>query len=960
MPFHPTSNLDSPLLRTKITPPRIPPEFVHRPRLTERIDRGVKGPLTLLSAPAGYGKTNLLIEWVDSTQLPVAWLNIDSDDNDRSRFFRYLIAAFQTVEPHLGEEALYFLQSTPDNSQDIGGDFLTSGLKVGLTQLINEIAALPNEIVLILDDFQMLEGAPIRQSTNYFLKQLPQNLHVIISSRIEPAIDLAFLRAKGRVVELGTNDLRFTSEEVALFFQQMIGLQLPIDTVQAIEKRTEGWVTALQMAAISIRHQPDPNNILPNLAGDAHYLVDFLAEEVLDRQPEDVRQFLLRSSILDTLTGSLCEAVVNPDAQPGYGTVMLDRLEHARLFITALDEKHEWFSYHYLFADFLYHILAENYPAEIPELQKRAAIWFEKDGNLEKAFQYGLSSGDMEWSAELIQRNIETMIKTGEIFSLTRWIGHLPDMVIHLHPGLALAYAWRAIATYQLDLARFWLDDVRRALEQYGRHAGPELHIGEPETLPESENASHWNIYGGLAISQSILAMLDGDLEQAAEFSKQATRYLREDNPFVQSFLMLDDSLYFILSGDTQKAIDSLSDTIRTARQANNLLVMIIATCQLADMRVLQGQLDQAWATLQKAQYMTVGPDGKPLPLAGLVDIGFGEILLERGSLEEAHAYLERGCKIAQSQWSISSLDGMVSLARLHQAIGDPAGTQAIITDASQMAASTESSTWDDSLIAAIAIRLALQRDDLADAEQWWIRGGFPELTAALPLERYPYHIFEYLQLTQARFLLMRGRDTGSETDLRLALERIEPLSLGAERFHRVTSQIEILILQALIRFALGDEHAKDIFLQALALGEPAGYQQIYLDEGQRLSPLLRQCQTAQLDSGSYLPSADFLERLLGAIPSADVEPKQHQHIIQQPPDPATTITEDGFPISLSRREVEVLALIAEGKSNQEISAQLYLALNTVKRHAYNIYTKLGVKKRTQAVSMARKLKLIS
>lgn len=320
MPFHPTSNLDSPLLRTKITPPRIPPEFVHRPRLTERIDRGVKGPLTLLSAPAGYGKTNLLIEWVDSTQLPVAWLNIDSDDNDRSRFFRYLIAAFQTVEPHLGEEALYFLQSTPDNSQGIGGDFLTSGLKVGLTQLINEIAALPNEIVLILDDFQMLEGAPIRQSTNYFLKQLPQNLHVIISSRIEPAIDLAFLRAKGRVVELGTNDLRFTSEEVALFFQQMIGLQLPIDTVQAIEKRTEGWVTALQMAAISIRHQPDPNNILPNLAGDAHYLVDFLAEEVLDRQPEDVRQFLLRSSILDTLTGSLCEAVVNPDAQPGYGT----------------------------------------------------------------------------------------------------------------------------------------------------------------------------------------------------------------------------------------------------------------------------------------------------------------------------------------------------------------------------------------------------------------------------------------------------------------------------------------------------------------------------------------------------------------------------------------------------------------------------------------------------------------
>lgn len=959
MSINPTSSMDSPLLRTKTAPPRIPPEFVHRPRLTERIDRGVLGPLTLLSAPAGFGKTNLLMEWVDSTQLPVAWLNIDADDNDRSRFFRYLIAAFQTVEPHLGEEALSFLQSVHDRGQGAGDDSLISGLSVGLTQLINEIAALPYEIVLILDDFQVLERAPIRQSTSYFIKQMPHNLHVIIASRTEPAIDLAFMRAKGRVVELDTNDLRFTSEEVALFFQQMIGLKLPIDTAQAIEKRTEGWVTALQMAAVSMRHQPDSNNLLPNLAGDAHYLVDFLAEEVLDRQPEEVRQFLLRSSVLDTLTGSLCEAVVNPDAQPGYGAVMLDRLEQARLFINALDEKHEWFRYHHLFADFLRHILSENDPAEIPVLQKRAAIWFERDGNLEKAYQYGLASGDMEWSAELIQRNIESMIKTGEIFSLTRWIGQLPDAVIHLHPRLALAYAWGAIATYQLDLARFWLDDVRRALEQYESHASPELHIGEPETLPESENAGLWNMYGSLAICQSTLALLDGDLEQAAEFSKQATSYLREDNPFVQSLLMLDDSLYFILSGDTQKAIDSLHDTIRTARRANNLLVMIIATCQLADMQVMQGQFGQAWATLQKAQYMTVGPDGKPLALAGLADIGFGEILLERGSLEEAHTYLERGCKLAQTLWSISSLDGMVSLARLHQAIGDPAGTQAIIAKASQMVLSTESSTWDDSLIFTLATRLALQGDDLAEAEQWWIRGGFPELTAALPLERYPYHIFEYLQLTQARFLLMRGQDTGSETDLRLALERLEPLSLSADRFHRLTSRIEILILQAMIRFALGDDHAKDFLLQALALGEPAGFQQIYLDEGQRIFVLLRQCQTAQKNSGSYLPSADFLDRLLAAIPSPDGEPQPHQHLIRQPADPATTITVDGFPITLSVREVEVLSLIAEGKSNQEISAQLYLALNTVKRHAYNIYAKLGVKKRTQAVSVARKLKLI-
>jgi len=302
----------------------------------------------------------------------------------------------------------------------------------------------------------------------------------------------------------------------------------------------------------------------------------------------------------------------------------------------------------------------------------------------------------------------------------------------------------------------------------------------------------------------------------------------------------------------------------------------------------------------------------------------------------------------------------MVSLARLHQAIGDPAGTQAIIAEVSQMVLSTESSIWDDSLLCAVATRLALQRDDLAEAEQWWIRGAFPELTADLPLECYPYHFFEYLQLTQARFLFMRGQNTGSETDLRLALERLEPLSLSADRFHRVTSRIEILILQAMIRFALGDEHAKDFLLQALALGEPAGFQQIYLDEGQRISVLLRQYQTAQKNSGSYLPSADFLEQLLAAIPNADSEPEERQRLSQQLIEPANPKTEAGFPITLSAREVEVLALIAEGKSNQEISAQLYLALNTVKRHIYNIFAKLEVKNRTQAVSRARHLGLIA
>ncbi len=270
MPLDPSQNIEQPLLKTKISIPRIPPEFVHRSRLTERINRGVRGPLTLLSAPAGFGKTNLLVEWTAETSLSVAWLTLDGDDNDLVRFFRYLTSAFQTVEPRLGEEALDIIQTTKG-----------SGLEMGLTYLINEISALPKDIALVLDEFQVIEDPSIYQSFSFLLKHLPQNLHLVIASRSQPALDLANLRAKRRVVELGADDLRFTADEVALFFKQAMDLDLPSETVRALEKRTHGWITALQMAAISLRHQADPISLLANLQGDAHYLVDFLAEEVL-------------------------------------------------------------------------------------------------------------------------------------------------------------------------------------------------------------------------------------------------------------------------------------------------------------------------------------------------------------------------------------------------------------------------------------------------------------------------------------------------------------------------------------------------------------------------------------------------------------------------------------------------------------------------------------------------------
>ncbi len=942
------SLLEHPVISTKITVPRSSAGSVRRPRLTERVSRGVEGPLTLLMAPAGFGKTNVLVQWANETDLARAWLTIDSEDNDPRRLFRHLISALQTLEPGLGEEALEFILSTR------GG-----GLEIGLTLLINEVSALSRDLILILDEFQSLHDHVVLQGIEFLIKHLPDNLHLVIASRTTLPFSLAALRVRSRVCELGAGDLRFTEDEIASFFLQTLALQLSADTVRTIEIRTDGWIAGLQMAAISMREDRDPEFLLAHVGGGAHVLVDYLAAEVVDRQSAEVRQFLLRSSILEPLTGSLCEAVVDPAARPGYGAAMLRQLERANLFVVALDEQHEWFRYHRLFSDVLRHIERETNPAEIPMLHKRAALWYEQHGNPDDAFKHALASADLEWMADLIERNSQSMIAAGEMATLTRWISELPNVIIHQRPRLGLAYAWGAIAAYRLDLAQYWLGDVQQTLAELCEQANAGADAAELPFAVAGEDAGLWNVRGGLAVCQSTLALLSEDVERAAEFSRQATVYLQEQNPFVRSFMALDDSLFFVLSGDAEKAIESLRDTVRLALQANNLLVLIIATWEISEMQTVQAQLGRAWATLQKAEYMAVGPNGEPLALGGLGDIGYGAILLERDLLQEAQEYLERGRKATQALWPISNLDAMIAQAQLYHARGDIAESQAVLAEASRLALSTESSQWDDTIVSSVAVRLALQCDDLAQAALWWKTGRFPDLAGSIAPEDYPYAIYEHLALTHARFLLVSGENSGRTRHLLHARELLERLLPETERLHRVRSQIEVLVLQAMVQSSLGNDRAQETLLHALALGEPEGFRRIYLDEGRRLRPLLLLCASERPTSGSYLPSRAFMGSLLDAL--------DHRHDPAHPQAPrvgsrasrSSGNSEDVPSELLSPRELEVLSLIAEGKSNQEIATQLYLALNTVKRHAYNIYAKLNVNKRTQAVSRGRLLGLI-
>lgn len=925
------------LLRTKISIPPTRPGYVRRPRLTARIHAGVKGSLTLLSAPAGFGKTQLLAEWAAENANPIAWLTLSPEDNDDARFFRYLSSAFQEVEPRLSEAILDYMQTAEQSRVEMA------------TLLINEISTISKDFILVMDEYHVLEDSSIIASLNFLLKNLPPNLHLVIASRSEPSLDLALLRARGQVTDIGAEDLRLTHEEIGQFFNQTMRLQLPTEVILTLEESTEGWVIGLQLAALSLHSPSEASELLRGVHGDAHYLVDFLAQEVLERQPEEVRQFLLRSAILDVLSGPLCEAVLEWDSALGYGTRMLDQLEHLNLFVTPLDEQHQWFRFHNLFAEFLRHMLTETHAAEIPLLHKRAATWFEQHGNRDEAFRHGLASGDMEWAANLMDRNIEALLELGEVSTLTYRTQKLPRKYIRERPRLGLAYAWGLIASHQLDDARFWLDDVQQTLNILDEEQRPPTPTITDKSLPQP-----W--YGELALVRSRLALITGDFQKAAEYSREAVGYLEAGNPFIKSFLFLEESMTSFFSGDTSRAIDALYETMTIARRANNRFVLIVATCQLAEMQMLQGRLSQAFVTLQKARLLAVGPEERPLPLAGIVDNGLGEILRERNHLEEAKEYLERGRQLTQAEWAPSSMEAVVSLVRLLQSQGNVSESQALIAEAFELALSAENSQWDEVSIAATAVRLALQRSDLAAAHRWWEQSRLRDFRSDISLENYPYHVFEYLLLTQARYDLAVGQNAGDALRLKQAAELLQSLLPKAEQFRRVSSQIEILVLQAMIEYALGeDDQAVHTLLSALALGEAEDYRRIYLDEGRVMAELLARSLDEQRQSGAYSPSLQYIESLLEACQQeVGLQADAAKSGVG-----ATVKTQDDFTIFLSARELEVLALIAAGKSNQEIAEQLYLALNTVKRHASNIYNKLAVKKRTEAIAKARQLGLI-
>jgi LuxR family maltose regulon positive regulatory protein len=890
--------MTTPLLTTKLHMPLIRPELVPRPRLIERLNAGLQRKLTLIAAPAGFGKTTLLTEWAAALPCPVAWISLDDGDNDPARFLAYLIAALQTIEPGI-EAALPSPAPLPDEAS--------------LTTLINQISAMPPataagpkpSFVLILDDYHLIKAQPIHTAVSFLLDHLPGNMHLVISGRGDPPLPIVRLRGRAQMSELRQTDLRFTPMEVSEFLNRTMGLQLSPNDIAALGARTEGWITALQMAAVSMQGRDDTASFVRAFAGSNRYIGDYLLEEVLQRQPDAVQTFLLRTSILERLSGPLCEAVTGE----GDGQVTLESLERRNLFIVPLDDQRRWYRYHRLFADLLQQRLQQTEPDLVPALHRQASAWYEHNGWVPEAIDHALSAEDFERAAELIERTAQETMMRSEVATFLRWVELLPDELVRESPSLGIFHAWALL------LQGRWQEAKQGRLQDSGMAA--DLTVERVAPL------------------RALVAVFEGRVPHAAELSRQALERLPDGDLFLRSIANWSLGLSKLADGDVSAGKQALEEVARMGQEMGNVVVAVMALCSLASLRKRQGQLQEAKEFYERALEFATDDQGHRLPAASEPLMGLGEIWRERNELEVATRYLTEGIEWTKHWAETSALDGYISLARLRQAQGDVEGARRAIQEAQQLAVQFDATELDDLLVSLLQARLWVAQGDIEAAQRWVQEQGLGKGGSGAELRGGLFAVArlrKYSDLVLARLLIAQHRPAE-------ALALLGPLLPGMEQQARIDLVLEILILKALAHQALGDgEQARDALARALSLAEAGGYVRIFLDEGPPMAHLLYEAAARGM-------APQYLGKLLAAFPAE--EPAAARQAAVEMVEPLTA------------RELEVLQLVAEGLSNQEIAGRLFLSLTTVKWHTHNIYGKLAVKNRTQAVAKARALGLL-
>jgi LuxR family maltose regulon positive regulatory protein len=913
--------MPTPILATKLYVPPPRPEAVVRPRLIERLYDGLHRKLILVCAPAGFGKSTLLGVWVATLPRPAAWLSLDEGDNDPARFLSYLLAALRTIAPNMGEGVLGALQSPqPPPTESI------------LTALLNEMAALAEDLVVVLDDYHLIEATAVDDALTVLLEHLPPRVKLVMATREDPPLPIARLRARGQLVELRAADLRFTPTEAAEFLRGVMGLELSGEEVVALEERTEGWITGLQLAALSMRGRDDVGGFIRAFAGDNRYIVDYLAEEVLGRQPERIRSFLLETSVLERMSGPLCEAVTGQEGGGG----MLEALERGNFFVVPLDDRRQWYRYHHLFAGVLFAHLKAEQPDLAPTLHRRASEWYERNGLAADAIRHALAAEDFGRAADLVELAGPEMRRSRQEATLLGWLEALPDELLRFRPVLEVAYAHMLLASGTFKGVEDRLRDAERWLNTMadGR-AWPDTLAAEMVVV---DDEAFRRLPGEIAIARAGLALARGDVPATVSYARRALDFAPEDDHLTRGGAAGFLGLAYWTSGDLEAAHRTYADGMASLQNAGNISDAINGAIALAAIRIAQGRLRQAMRTYEQA--LRLATEQGNLLLRGTADIyvGMSELHREGNDLEAAARLLMRSKGQGEhTGFPQNRYRWCVAMARIREARGDLDGALDLLDDAERLYMSDFSPEVRP--ISALRTRVWVAQGRLGETLDWARERG---LSAHDDLG----YLREFEHITLARVLLARYRSSREERYIDEATGLLEHLLQAAEEGGRTGSIIEILVLQALANEAQGDiPHALVPLERALALAEPEGYVRTFVDEGPAMEQLLLEA-TAR----GIVP--DYSEKLLVAL-GAELSGRAGES-----PFPTSSASRPLIE-PLSERELEVLRLLGTELSGPEIANELVVALSTIRTHTKSIYRKLGVNNRRAAVRRAADLGLV-
>jgi LuxR family maltose regulon positive regulatory protein len=918
-------SMSMPLLATKLYLPPPRPNVVFRPRLIARLNEGLHRKLTLISAPAGFGKTTLVSAWIPLCGRLVAWLSLDEGDSDSTRFLTYLVAALQTIAPTIGAGLLDVLQSPqPPPTESI------------LTALLNEIATIPGPFALVLDDYHVLDAKSVDSAIAFLLEHLPPQMHLVITTREDPQLPLARLRARGQLTELRAADLRFTPAEAAEFLKKVMNLDLSAADIATLEDRTEGWIAGLQLAALSMQGRDNCAQFVRAFAGDNRYIVDYLVEEVLQRQPELIRRFLLQTSILDRLNGSLCDAVLDDGRRTKDessisfarrpSAFVLEELERGNFFVVPLDDRRDWYRYHHLFADVLQAHLRAEQPELLASLHRRASAWYEQHGSAADAIRHALAAQDFAHAADLIELAWSAMRRRRQDATLLGWLKALPDEVLHCRPVLDVAYAHVLLASGESEgveerllSAEWWLDTTAD-----GR-ARPDAPAAE---LVVVDDQAFRRLAGSVAIARAGLALARGDVPGTVTYARRALDVAPEDDYLTRGGAAGFLGLASWTSGDLEAAHRTYADGMASLQKAGNIADAINGAITLAAIRMAQGRLREAMRTYAWGLQLAL-EQGVPV-MRGAADmhVGMSELHRERDDLPAATQHLLRSKELGEhTGFPQNRYRWRVAMARIREAEGDLAGALDLLDQAERLYMSDFSPNVRP--IPALKARVWIAQGRLGEAIDW---ARAQSLSAHDDLS----YGREFEHITLARLLLTQYTSDRTDHSIRAASGLLEHLLQAAEAGERTGSVIEILVLQALAHYAQGDIPAALVPLQqALTLAEPEGYVRMFVDEGPPMAALLE----ATAKHGS---APAYVRRLLASLGKA-VDRTPVRHGIIEP---------------LSMRELDVLRLLRTDLTGPEIARELMVSLHTMRTHTNNIYSKLGVNNRRAAVRRATELDL--